>query len=116
MSNLAQELFTLTNSVSIYTTPNSKQENAIVERANREVMRHLRGIIYDERVINEWSIYLPFTQRIMNSMIHSSTGLKPCVIVFGREFSQEFIHTANGEGSSISFLRVLKITGGSESE
>ena len=106
MSDLAQELFVLTNVRSIYTTPNSKQENAIVERANREVMRHLRAIIYDDRVIGEWSRHLPFTQRIMNSMIHSSTGLKPCVIVFGRDFSQEFIHTADGEGSIISVLRV----------
>ena len=83
---------------------NSKQENAIVERANREVMRHLRSIVYDNRVINEWSLHLPFAQRIMNSMIHSSTGVKPCQIVFGREFSQEFISAADGEESEICVL------------
>ena len=66
MSNLVQEFYELTKSKSVITTSNSKQENAIVERSNREVMRHLRGIIYDERVIKEWSLHLPFAQR-MNS-------------------------------------------------
>jgi hypothetical protein len=68
-------------------------------------MRHLRGIVYDERVIKEWSLHLPFAQRIMNSMVHSSTGVKPCQIIFGRDFSQEFIRSANGEESTICVLK-----------
>ena len=61
----------------IYTTANSKQENAIVERANRETMRHLRNIVMDKRAIDEWSREVPLVQRIMNSMVHSSTGVRP---------------------------------------
>ena len=108
LSDIVQQLFELTSIRSIITTPNSKQENAIVERANREVMRHLRGIVYDERVLREWSLHLPFVQRIMNSMVHASTGLKPCQIVFGKDFSQELITAADGEESKISTIRVLK--------
>jgi len=108
LSNLVRELYELTNIKCVFTTPNSKQEKAIVERANREVMRHLRSIVYDERVIKEWSLHLPFSQRIMNSMIHSSTGVKPCQIFFGREFSQEFIHSADGEGNEICVLKSLQ--------
>ncbi len=38
----------------------SKEHNAIVERANREVMRHLTAIIFDKRVSEAWSTdYLP---------------------------------------------------------
>ncbi len=37
-------------------------------------------------------------------MIHSSTGVKPCQILFGREFSQEFISAADGEESKICVL------------
>jgi hypothetical protein len=84
MSNLVQSVFELTGVNSISVIQGSKQENSIVERANREVMRHLRNIVYDVRVIEEWSIYPPFVQRIMNSMVHSSTGVRPCEIVFGR--------------------------------
>jgi transposase InsO family protein len=114
LSDLVQELYELTKIKCVVTTPNSKQENAIVERANGEVMRHPRGIIYDERVIREWSLHLTFAQRIMNSMVHSSTGVKPCEIFFGRKFSQEFIHSADGEESKICVLKNVRNTEGGD--
>jgi hypothetical protein len=61
----------------------SKEENAIVERANKEIMRHLRNIIFDKDVLKKWSDYLPLVQRIMNSCEHSVTGVSPAEIVFG---------------------------------
>ena len=61
----------------------SKQENAIVERANKEVMRHLRGIVFDSRVKSEWSIVLPLVQRIMNAHPHESIGVAPAQLIFG---------------------------------
>ena len=33
------------------TIPYSKEENSIVERANKEVMRHLRAFIFDSLVL-----------------------------------------------------------------
>ncbi len=36
------------------THPYSHQENAIVERANREVLRHLRNCLFDHRIMEEW--------------------------------------------------------------
>lgn len=67
----------------VSTVPYSKEENGIVERANREVMRHLRNIIFDKRVLKSWSTYLPLVQRIMNASIHHSTGVSPAQILFG---------------------------------
>ena len=63
--------------------PYSHEENSIVERANKEVMRHLRAIIFDKRVKTSWSIYLPLVQRIMNASIVKSIGVTPASIVFG---------------------------------
>ncbi len=40
--------------------------------------------------MDEWARHLPFVGRIMNTMIHSSTGVKPCSIVL----SEEMNHTA----------------------
>ncbi len=46
----------------------SKELNAIVERANKEVMRHLTAIIFDRRISEVWcSECLPLVQRIMNA-------------------------------------------------
>jgi hypothetical protein len=65
------------------TMTNSKEENSIVERANKEVMRHLRNILFDRNVYPNWGDYLPLVQRIMNSCKHRSIGVAPCQIVFG---------------------------------
>jgi hypothetical protein len=65
------------------TLAESKEENAIVERANKEVMRHLRGVILEKKVVTEWSTYLPLIQRIMNASVHSSTGVSPAQLLFG---------------------------------
>ena len=61
----------------------SKEENGLVERANKEVNRYLRDLIYDLRVDSTWSEYIPMIQRIMNSTVNESTGLTPAEIIFG---------------------------------
>ena len=60
----------------------SKEQNAIVERQNKEVMRHLRNIVFDKRVVTSWSKYLPIVQRIINTSINSATGITPAEAVF----------------------------------
>ncbi len=63
----------------------SKEQNAIVERANKEVMRHLTSIIFDRRVSEVWSSeYLPLVQRIMNAKVHDTIGVSPAELVFGK--------------------------------
>ena len=54
-----------------------------MERANKEVMRHLRAIIYDRNVRRTWSQFLPLTQRIMNATVHESIGASPAQLLFG---------------------------------
>lgn len=62
----------------------SKEENAIVERANKEVMRHLRAIIFHQRVQAFWGKnQLPLVMRILNSEEKTNTGLSPAEILFG---------------------------------
>jgi hypothetical protein len=63
--------------------PYSHQENAIVERANKEVLRHLRTIVFHKSVYHDWAENLPMIQRIMNSEVHQSTGVSPAQIIFG---------------------------------
>jgi hypothetical protein len=61
----------------------SKEENGIVERGNKEVQRFLRDIIFDKRVLKEWSLYVPLIQRIINSTKNQATGFTPAEIIFG---------------------------------
>ena len=61
----------------------SKEENGLVERANKEVMRHLRAIIFDRNIKHNWSRFLPLVQRIMNATVHESLGASPAQLLFG---------------------------------
>lgn len=66
-----------------HTVAYSKQENAIVERSNKETERRLRNIIFDKEVLKRWSNYTPLVQRIMNSCEHRLTGVTPAEVIFG---------------------------------
>ena len=66
-----------------FTIAYSKEENGIVERANKEVMRHLRNILFENGQPEQWSRYIPIVQNIMNTAIHSATGFSPSHMIFG---------------------------------
>ena len=80
-NDIINELVQILNSKLMVTIAYSKEENAIVERANKEVMRHLRAFIFDERIMSDWVKYIPLVQRIMNNKIHLSTGVSPASII-----------------------------------
>jgi len=61
----------------------SHEENAIVERANQEVVRYLRAFLFEQTVIRSWRMYVPFVQRICNTEVISSLGVSPARILFG---------------------------------
>jgi hypothetical protein len=64
------------------TTAASKEENAIVERANKEVNRHLRAFVFDIASSVRWSFGLSMIQRIINTTVHSGIGIEPAQLVF----------------------------------
>ena len=64
------------------TTAYSKEQNGLVERQNKEVLKHLRNIIHDRRVASKWSKYLPIVQRIINTSVNRTTGVAPADILF----------------------------------
>jgi hypothetical protein len=94
-SKLTAELSKKVGIEMIFTTADSKEENAIVERANREVMRHLRNIIMDKRAIDDWGKNAPIVQRIMNSMVHSSTGVRPSSIIYSEEIDPSIVRSSD---------------------
>jgi hypothetical protein len=83
VNEVVHALSDLLGTQQITTVAYSKQENAIVERSNKEVMRHLRAYLFDNKVLEGWVDYLPACQRIINSTPHSSIGVSPAQLLFG---------------------------------
>ena len=109
-NQIVNELTKLVGSEHCLTTAYSHEENGIVERANKEVMRHLRSIIFDKNIFVEWAIFLPLVQRIMNSEVHRSTGVSPAQIIFGRaiDINRRVFKTPDlVENQETSFSRYL---------
>ena len=83
MGLIVQEVIKLLGSKALPTMSYSKEENAIVERANKEILRHLRNFIFDNAAKQSYSRYVPFVERICNSAVHKLTGFSPAQIIFG---------------------------------
>jgi len=66
-----------------FTLTYSKEENGIVERMNKEVMRHLKMFIYSRNIVVKWSEYLPLVQRIINASVNKRIGVAPAQLLFG---------------------------------
>jgi transposase InsO family protein len=88
----------------------SKEENATVERANKEVLRHLRAIIFEQKVKENWSMdQLPLVMRILNSEQKKSIGISPAEILFGNtiELSRRILYPAPVEETDDEPKRTL---------
>ena len=96
-NSIVQGLTTILGADHSFTSAYSKEQNAIVERQNKEVLRHLRNIIFNKRIMSKWSRYLPIVQRIMNTSVNTSTGVAPSDVVFpnGRQLDHSLVSDAN---------------------
>jgi hypothetical protein len=83
VNGIITELLTMLQVSHDLTIAYSKEENSIVERANKEVMRHLRAMLMERNILDEWEQYIPLVQRIINSKVHESTGVSPSKLLFG---------------------------------
>ena len=59
-------------------------ENRIVERANKEVNRHVRNVIFDTRVIDNWIDCISRIENLLNSTVKAPTGVSPNLIIMGK--------------------------------
>ena len=82
-ANIVKQLIKILDTKSKYNIAHSSEENGIVERANKEVLRHIRNFIFDRGKIKSYSRFTPLAARIMNSSVHRSTGFTPAQILYG---------------------------------
>jgi len=56
------------------TIPYSRKVNGIVERANKEMNRHIRNILFDIGHVKNWSRLLCTTERVLNNSVKQPLG------------------------------------------
>jgi hypothetical protein len=84
-NELIRDFLVLTGTPHNLTLAYSSQENAIVERVNKEVNRHLRALVFDKQTLDGYPKSIPFVQRIINSNVNVRTGFSPAQILFGNK-------------------------------
>jgi hypothetical protein len=113
IAEVTQQLIQVVDTLPITILPYSHEENGIVERVNKEVMRHLRAIIFDKEIKQNWSLVLPLVQRIHNATPHSSTQVAPSQLIFNnniqldRGILADRINSAPKEGWQEYILTLL---------
>ena len=63
-----------------------------VEPVNAQILRHLRCLVLDERIVSDWAsedVY-PWIQLVINEQIHSETGVSPLEATFGSQDASAF--------------------------
>jgi transposase InsO family protein len=83
VNDLIGSLLRLVGTSHSLTLAYSKEENAIVERANKEALRHLRALVFNTGTNTDWSIRLPLVARIFNSTVHNTIGVRPAKLLYG---------------------------------
>jgi transposase InsO family protein len=83
VNSVIREFLTLIGTEHCLTLAYSKEENALVERANKEVNRHLRAFTFHTNTVENWRLSLPMVQRIMNATFSDRTKLSSSQLLFG---------------------------------
>ena len=84
-SNLFRNLAQMLGSTKVRTTPYRPQSDGQVERFNRSVLNMLAAFVNDRA--NDWDDHLPYVLMAYRSSVHSSTGVTPHAMLYGRELN-----------------------------
>jgi hypothetical protein len=87
VAELITEFLALVGVQHCLTLAYSKEENAIVERMNKEINRHLRALTYGNLSLENYKDSLPFVQRIINSNCSDRLKISAADLLFGKVLS-----------------------------
>jgi transposase InsO family protein len=90
VNSMLDKLSEISGITHLKTIPYSKEENGIVERANKEVNRHIRNIMFDEEITRNWADYLILTEQLLNSATKQPTGVSPNTLLFGNAINTDY--------------------------
>ena len=78
-NDLIKEFLDLTGTPHNLTLAYSSQENAIVERVNREINRHIKGLVFDTPSLVHYAKCIPF---VHNSSVDKRTDASPASVLY----------------------------------
>jgi len=87
VNDIIDQLLYLMGVEKLDTLPGIHEENSIAERRIKEVVEHLRDILFHKKVKSQWSDNLPLVQRICNAEWIEATGISPAKIIFGNSIN-----------------------------
>jgi transposase InsO family protein len=68
----------------------SSQQNAIVERVNKEINRHIRALTFDTYSVDDYAMALPIVQRILNAAFSDHTKVSASQFLFGNAINLDW--------------------------
>ena len=83
VNEVIKEFLSLMGTEHCMTLSYSSQENAIVERINKEINRHLRSFTFESNSVDDYRLALPIVQRILNSAYSDHTKVSAAQMLFG---------------------------------
>ena len=83
MNDIIEEFMILMGTNHKLTLSYSKEENAMVENANKRIQEYLRDLMFERRIIKKWSLALPFVQRILMTERNEVTKVTPAELLYG---------------------------------
>ena len=81
-STLLQQTLEAFGTVKSHTTAYHPEGDGMVERFNRSLLQLLRSYVENEA---DWERHLPLVLYAYRTSVHSSTGIEPYVLMFGRQ-------------------------------
>ena len=83
VNGVIKEFLSLVGTQHCLTLAYSSQQNAVVERVNKEINRHIRALTFDTNSVDDYAMTLPLVQRILNAAFSDHTKVSASQLLFG---------------------------------
>jgi transposase InsO family protein len=83
VNSVIKEFLPLVGTQHSLTLAYSSQQNAIVERVNKEINRHIRSLTFETNSVDNYKSTLPIVQRILNAAYSDRTNVSSSQLLFG---------------------------------
>jgi transposase InsO family protein len=78
-----KEFLALVGTQHCLTLAYSSQQNAIVERVNKEINHHITALTFETNSVDDYAMTLPIVQRILNAAYSDLTNISSSQLLFG---------------------------------